>query len=100
MNKDTIETGSGILSKKKPINPFWVIVQKEISDSIRSWRFIIMVALIGLTCMGSLYTALTNFGSAIKPNDPAGSFFFLKLFTISDGTLPSFIVFISFLGPL
>ncbi len=85
---------------KRGGSPFWVIVQKEISDSIRSWRFIIMVALIGLTCMGSLYTSLTNFSSAIKPNDPAGSFFFLKLFTISDGTLPSFIVFISFLGPL
>ncbi len=26
--------------------------------------------------------------------------FFLKLFTVSDGTLPSFTVFVSFLGPL
>lgn len=100
MTKDIIYKQGGILSKKKSINPFWVIVQKEISDSIRSWRFIIMVALIGLTCMGSLYTALSNFGSAVKPGDPEGSFFFLKLFTISDGTLPSYIVFISFLGPL
>ncbi len=47
-----------------------------------------------------MYTALTNIGTAVKPNDPEGSFFFLKLFTISDGTLPSFFVFISFLGPL
>ena len=39
-------------------------------------------------------------GNAVKPNDPEGAFFFLKLFTISDGTLPSFFVFISFLGPL
>ena len=45
--------------------------------------------------MGSLYTALTNIGAAIKPNDPDGSFLFL-----SDGTLPSFTVFVSFLGPL
>ena len=50
--------------------------------------------------MGSLYTALTNIGAAIKPNDPDGSFLFLKLFTVSDGTLPSFTVFVSFLGPL
>jgi ABC-2 type transport system permease protein len=87
-------------TKIKTINPFWVIVNKEISDTVRSWRFIIMVALVVLTCMGSLYTALDNFGSAIKTNDPEDSFFFLKLFTLSDGTLPSFIVFISFLGPL
>ncbi|MCD6354684.1 MAG: ABC transporter permease [Prolixibacteraceae bacterium] len=98
-------SGSGVHplnsgTKKTTLNPFWVIVNKEISDSVRSWRFIIMVALVALTCMGSLYTALHNISSAVKPNDPEGTFFFLKLFTISDGTLPSFIVFVSFLGPL
>ncbi|WP_321334617.1 ABC transporter permease [uncultured Bacteroides sp.] len=84
----------------KTTHPFWIIVSKEISDHVRSWRFIILIAIIAFTCMGSLYTALTNFSAAIKPNDPDGSFFFLKLFSISDGTLPPFIVFISFLGPL
>lgn len=87
-------------TEKATLNPFWVIVNKEIADSVRSWRFIIMIAIIALTCMGSLYTALHNISSAVKPNDPEGTFFFLKLFTISDGTLPSFIVFVSFLGPL
>lgn len=77
-------------------HPFWVIVNKEISDYVRSWRFIILIAIIALTCMGSLYTALTNIREAIKPNDPDGAFLFLKLFTVSDGTLPSFAVFISF----
>ena len=83
-----------------PMHPFWVIVGKEISDQVRSWRFNILIGIIILTCMGSLYTALSNIGSAIKPNDPDGAFLFLKLFTVSDGTLPSFFVFISFLGPL
>ena len=68
-------------------HPFWVIVNKEISDYVRSWRFIILIAIIALTCMGSLYTALTNIREAIKPNDPDGAFLFLKLFTVSDGTL-------------
>lgn len=85
---------------KGVLSPFWVIVNKEIADSVRSWRFIIMIALVVLTCMGSLYTALHNISLAVKPNDPEETFFFLKLFTISDGTLPSFIIFISFLGPL
>ncbi|MCE5346015.1 MAG: ABC transporter permease [Bacteroidales bacterium] len=82
------------------LHPFRVILNKEISDHVRSWRFIILIAIITLTCLGSIYTALTNMGSAVKPDDPEGTFFFLKLFTISDGTLPSFFVFISFLGPL
>ena len=81
-------------------SPFWTIVRKEVADHVRSWRFLILIGIIALTCMGSLYTALTNIGAAIKPNDPDGSFLFLKLFTVSDGTLPSFTVFVSFLGPL
>lgn len=81
-------------------HPFKVMVHKEISDHVRSWRFVILIGLIVLTCFGSMFTALTNIGNAIKPTDPEGTFFFLKLFTLSDGTLPSFFVFIGFLGPL
>jgi len=81
-------------------HPFRVIVDKEISDHIRSWRFIILAAIILLTCFGALYTSLSNIGKVIKPTDPEDAFLFLKLFTASDGTLPSFLVFISFLGPL
>ena len=81
-------------------HPFWVIVHKEITDHVKSWRFLILIGIIALTCMGSLYTALTNIGAAIKPDDPDSSFLFLKLFTASDGTLPSFVLFINFLGPL
>ena len=81
-------------------HPLWVIVHKEIADHVHSLRFIILISIIVLTCMGALYTALTNIGAAIKPDDPDGSFLFLKLFTVSDGTLPSFVLFINFLGPL
>jgi ABC-2 type transport system permease protein len=82
------------------IHPFMVIVRKEISDHVNSWRFIILVLIIGLTCFGSMYTALTNIGTAVKANDAGSDYLFLKLYTITDGTLPSFFVFVSFLGPL
>ncbi len=85
---------------KKIHSPFWVMVHKEVSDQVRSWRFIILGALMLLTCMGALYTSLTNLAEAVKPDDPNGTFFFLKLFTLSDGSLPPFHVFITFLGPL
>jgi len=81
-------------------HPFRVIMEKEMADHLTGWRFLILTAIIALTCFGSLYTALANMAQAVKPNDPEGAFFFLKLFTISDGTMPSFLVFISFLGPL
>ncbi|WP_455586317.1 ABC transporter permease [Bacteroides sp.] len=81
-------------------HPFWIIVHKEVADHVHSLRFIILISIIILTCMGALYTSLTNIGATIKPNDPDGSFLFLRLFTASDGTLPSFVLFINFLGPL
>jgi ABC-2 type transport system permease protein len=86
--------------ERRVIPPFWVLVQKEITDHVRSWRFIILIVIIALTCLGSMYTALTSFGEAMKDIKDEETFFFLRLFTLSDGTLPSFFVFISFLGPL
>ncbi len=82
------------------MHPFWVIVQKEISDHVRSWRFLILVSLLMLTCIGSLYTALSTIRDAVPKEDASVSFLFLKLFTLSDGTLPPFITFVAFLGPL
>ena len=87
-------------SQDKIQHPFLVILNKEISDHVSSWRFIILILLISLMCLGSIYTALPGIGKSGTANDPDGAFFFLKLFTLSDGTLPSFVVFISFLGPL
>jgi ABC-2 type transport system permease protein len=81
-------------------HPFRIMVNKEISDYIRSWRFLILLILVFLTCLGSVSVALTNIDEALKVNENGDSFIFLRLFTASDGTLPSFFVFISFLGPL
>ncbi len=86
--------------EERVLPPFRVLVQKEIADQVRSWQFIILIAIIVLTTLGSLYTALSHIREAIKPDDPTSSYLFLKLFTLSDGTMPSFLVFISFLGPL
>ena len=80
--------------------PFRVMVQKEILEHVRSWRFIVLVALILLTTAGSIYTVL----SVIRDN-PAqlsadSTYLYLALFTTSINQLPPFIVLIGFLGPL
>ncbi|MBB6677670.1 ABC transporter permease [Cohnella lubricantis] len=78
-------------------SPFWVMVQKEFGDHIRSWRFIILLAIVTLACIGSIYTAVT----AIKEGQAGDtSFLFLQMFTISNGALPNFLTFLSFLAPL
>ncbi len=35
-------------------SPFWVMVQKEFGDHIRSWRFVILLGIVTLACIGSL----------------------------------------------
>ncbi|MBC5636592.1 ABC transporter permease [Ornithinibacillus sp. BX22] len=91
--------------KVKRTSVFGSIVRKEFTDYIRSWRIIILLIIIGLTCLGSLYTAITTIKDALDQSDEAkqiakDSYLFLKLFTTSDGTLPPFITFVTFLGPL
>jgi len=85
---------------EKQYHPFWVLVQKEVADHLHSWRFQILLLLMMLTCIGSLYTAMMSIRDAASSEGAFQSFLFLKLFTASDGTLPTFITFISFLGPL
>ncbi len=92
--------------KSSHMTAFQAIVRKEFTDYITSWRIIILLLIITFTCIGSLYTAITNIQDALdaaaeETKEVARSaFLFLKLFTISDGTLPSFITFVGFLGPL
>lgn len=87
--------------QQEAMSPFRVMVRKEAGDHIRSWRFIVMLMLIALTFVGSLYVSLNNIGKAVANiKDPDRVFVYLKLLTTSDGTLPTFHIFISFLGPL
>ena len=86
--------------REKIPDPFRIMVNKEISDQIRSWRFIILLSIIVLTCLGSVYTGLSNVGKSLTNANGENPFIFLLFFTASDGTLPPFFVFISFLGPL
>ncbi len=81
-------------------HPFRVMVAKEISDHVRSWRFIILLGLIWLTCLGSLYASLSTIRGVDPQAEGLQSFLFLKLFTLSGEALPSFMTFVSFLGPL
>ncbi|TYA78797.1 ABC transporter permease [Seonamhaeicola marinus] len=80
--------------------PFKVMVQKEISDHIRNWRFIILFAIISLACLGTLFSTLSDSAKILATSNSGNTFFFLNLFTKSNGTLPSFFVFVGFLGPL
>jgi len=95
----------GILTKNKDnknaAGPFRTMVAKEVADHIRSWRFIVLLAVIAFTFFGALYVSLGNIKSAVSSEqDPDRMFVYLKLLTTTDGSMPPFHVFLNFLGPL
>ena len=105
-NKDNPEEKLDSKQEQQSSSIFLTIVRKEFTDYIRSWRIIILLVIILLTCLGSLYTAIMTISDVISESGNEAeeiakdSYLFLKLFTVSDGTLPPFITFVSFLGPL
>jgi len=101
------ETGHAAESRssaasERVLSPFWVMVQKEFGDHVRSWRFIILLAIITLACIGSIYAAVTALreGVSLLGGDADTEYLFLSMFTVSNGTLPNFLTFLSFLAPL
>ncbi len=72
------------------------LYRKELADHLNSGRFLIVLGLILLTSYASVYGAVSNLSDAVA-SDP--DFIFLKLFTLSGDTIPSFMTFIALLGP-
>lgn len=85
---------------ERPISPFGIMVRKEIADQVRSWRFIVLLALIALTFIASMYVSLTNIKPGAGVNEPERFLLYLKILTTTDGSLPSFHIFMSFLGAI
>jgi ABC-2 type transport system permease protein len=99
--KNLVASFKNTSSETKSADPLSVMVRKEISGHIRSWRFIVLLVLVALTFWGSMYVSMSNIRKAVSTiEDPNHLFLYLKLLTITDGTLPPFHVFLNFLGPL
>jgi len=75
-----------------------IIYWKELADYLGSRKFIVLFLIVALTA-GSIIIVLSQTISD-DMSQFAGENIFLKLFTFSGGTLPSFIFFVSFFGPL
>lgn len=83
------------------MNAIHVLINKEVSGHIRSWRFIILIVLIVLTFTASLYVSASNLKSAVgNMQDPDQTFLYLKLLTTTDNSIPPFHIFLNFLAPL
>jgi ABC-2 type transport system permease protein len=75
------------------------IFRKEVGDHLGSRRFAILFALIVLAGVSASYVAAQSIQADLAKT-PDQTFVFLRLFTASSGSLPPFVSFIAFLGPL
>jgi ABC-2 type transport system permease protein len=75
-----------------------IIYWKELADYLGSKKFIIIFLIVALTAGTIIYVLHQSASSDVSQF--TGEYLFLKLFTFSGGTLPSFLFFVSFFGPL
>jgi len=73
-----------------------VVMLKELSDHLTSWRMVIMEWLVVLTAIGVVYTGIQQIRE-VSAEDP---FLLLRLFTRAREGLPSLVSVLSFLVPL
>ena len=73
-----------------------VLLRKELADHFNGNRFLLLFALLVLTC-GVGYIFGLN---AIRSSDSTTDFLYLSLLTTGGNSVPSFVSFLAFLGPL
>jgi ABC-2 type transport system permease protein len=75
----------------------YAVFRKELADHLASRRFAILFALVFLAAILAIYVAIQNIRSVVTPTT---EFVFLKMFTTSGETLPSFPFFIALFIPI
>lgn len=82
------------------------LYEKEMADHVTSRRFIIILVLVAVMAIASVYGAVTGISAAIKAASSADSkttfdstFMFLKLYTQSGSSIPSYMTLIALIGP-
>jgi ABC-2 type transport system permease protein len=76
-----------------------IVAGKELSDHVRSIRFVLIVAIVSLAGLASIHSASRSIRDAAQ-NASGTPSIFLYLFTVSPDRIPAFDEFIGFLGPL
>jgi ABC-2 type transport system permease protein len=76
-----------------------IVAGKELSDHVRSIRFVLIIAIVALAGLASIHSASRAIRDAAQ-NASGTPSIFLYLFTVSPDRIPAFDEFIAFLGPL
>lgn len=75
------------------------VARKELADHLSGRRLLILFGLVAVTGLSATYVAAATIRQSAAEL-AEGGFVFLLLFSTSGGSLPSFLTFLGFLGPL
>ena len=76
-----------------------VLFRKETAEFINSRRMILFVILTALITVSGFYAAVSGLAESIKNGNTATDFLFLKLFTVSANSIPSYNSLMALMGP-
>src|SRR5229473_2146114 len=91
-----ISTRSGMRRRGSPFTGVGVVLAKEAADYLSGARMWLLEALVFLTAISSAYAAILSIRASIGESP----FLFLRLLTMAQEPLPSFIALLGFLIPL
>lgn len=89
-------TGRGTAREGSPWTGLGAVVEREFNDNLTSIRMRLLQALVFITGFAAAYAAIGQIKDVVG-EDP---FVFLKIFTVSRESLPSFLAFLGFLIPI
>lgn len=76
-----------------------VLFQKETAEFINSRRMLLFVLLAVLITVSGFYAAVSGLSEALENGNTASEFLFLKLFTVSANSIPSYNSLMALMGP-
>ena len=76
-----------------------VLFRKETAEFINSKRMILFVILTALITVSGLYAAVSGLSEAVESGGAYSGFLFLKLFTVSANSIPSYNALMALMGP-
>lgn len=87
------------MDKKKNNHVLKVLFEKEAAEFINSKRMLLFAILTALITVSGFYAAVSGLAEAIESGGASTDFLFLKLFTVSANSIPSYTSLMALMGP-
>ena len=85
--------------EKRNYHVLRVLFEKETADFINGKRMLLFILLTALITVTGFYAAVSGLADAVENGNSSADFLFLKLFTVSANSIPSYNSLMALMGP-